>query len=405
MEDGGQGALNASSLVSDQFCPYNLYHDYLAQDPCVLSMESEGDTMEAGDPDVLTSYVSFYQTESSAFRAHLHGQATVPDLETDNPFLGWTASEADALFRGLAIYSRWRPDLIADSIPGKSTFSVCTYIDALEIASKELDEAIPRAEFSIAVETPDSLLNLEEQYATAILEGESSWEEALIEREIKSRKQAAEEPGPRHRARLEEYTAWKAALASQRERDGVFSSFDKVHFQVIDHILAQSVDAPGHLGKPQPQQDSEMRDTSAGAYDSLSRPQSPSSHVSTSTSTPAPTELPAQADLSHFSPTTRRRIRNRLHMRKKRANDDGDITVLQKRGRKKAKISLTTSEPQVAPDVERGPSSTKKRHKKPGKTRYERLKDQFAEWGMDGESLLASGLGLFRLKGLHNMMR
>lgn len=276
------------------------------------------------------SYIGHFNQHSAQFCAHLHGHTedTVP-----SNVLGFNAAEIDAFFHALSIHSRWRPDLIADSIPGKSVLSICSYIDALDEASQALDPSssvfLSRNAFECASETPDDLLKLEEEHAAKISQYDLPHDEG------------------------------------EEERNKFFTSLDKTHFQAIDHIISlhpENADIP---------------------------------LTSTPTSLPD-AEAEDEEDLSRYSPATRRRIRKRIHMRKKRASDAGEAVdlsaTLKKRGRPKR-------------EAEKKTTATGGRVRKAGKTKYERIKEKLEEWEIDGEYLAANGLGLFRLKGLENAMR
>ncbi|KAF8973260.1 hypothetical protein BDZ97DRAFT_1722449 [Flammula alnicola] len=83
-------------------------------------------------------YLDYFRKHQESVQAHLTGR-----LDSSRPLLPgftppasyWTSVEKDIFFHGLTIYSRLRPDLIAEHIKTKNTFDVCLYLDSLQTAA------------------------------------------------------------------------------------------------------------------------------------------------------------------------------------------------------------------------------------------------------------------------------
>lgn len=88
----------------------------------------------------------------------------------------WTSHEKDLFFHGLAVYSRFRPDLIAESIKTKSTLDVCLYLDMLQSASSSIPSQKPgslRSSLEPAMEVSSQWIQNEEQIGAALIQLES----------------------------------------------------------------------------------------------------------------------------------------------------------------------------------------------------------------------------------------
>ena len=121
-----------------------------------------------------TSYVAQFRAHQKFVQAHLKGT-----LNDDRPLLPaffppssyWRSDEKDLFFHGLAMYSRFRPDLIAESIKTKTIFDVCLYLDILQRASSRVPSEIHgsfRSSLEPAMEVSSTYIENEEQLATEL---------------------------------------------------------------------------------------------------------------------------------------------------------------------------------------------------------------------------------------------
>lgn len=116
-----------------------------------------------------------------------------------------------------------------------------------------------------------------------------------------------------------------------------------------------------------------------------------------------------------MSPATRRRIRKRLYMRRKRAAKSGNAAVEDtarlKTGRKpkKDKKQVSTEPPPPPPPpVETEPGKRKKQNPEthvPGLTRWQRAQVEFEKVGVSEEQVKDNALGFFHLRELTRMMK
>ena len=129
--------------------------------------------------DSRLSYVAQFRVHQEFVRAHLNGtlndeQPLLPAFFPPSSY--WTSHEKDLFFHGLAVYSRFRPDLIAESIKTKSTFDVCLYLDILQTASSSVpsqSHGSLRHSLEPAMELSSEWIQNEEKMATALLQFDS----------------------------------------------------------------------------------------------------------------------------------------------------------------------------------------------------------------------------------------
>lgn len=127
--------------------------------------------------DSSLSYVAQFRLHQNFVQAHLKGaeQSLLPAFFPPSSY--WTAQEKDLFFHGLAVYSRFRPDLIAESIKTKTTFDVCLYLDILQTASSRMIPSEVHGSFRSSLEPAMEVSNIwiqnEEQIAAALIQFDS----------------------------------------------------------------------------------------------------------------------------------------------------------------------------------------------------------------------------------------
>ncbi|KAL1661642.1 hypothetical protein GGF50DRAFT_117768 [Schizophyllum commune] len=223
----------------------------------------------------------------------------------------WTATERDALFHGLAIYSRLRPDLIASCIPTKTVPDVCAYLEALEEAASyhSLPDALDQRRIApLAMGVSESWLEWEETQATRLAAAEPDWEACALnaQRQDTLATSSSDTSDP---ARDTLLAQWKA--------EDVLHTLDPYRLRAISHILRADEDDPPRPTTPSrtipnptalnPAHEDDAETSARGRSQSPSRPRSQSS-------------TPSTHDLS---PKSRRRLQKRLYMRRKRAEKAG----------------------------------------------------------------------------------
>ncbi|KAI5824344.1 hypothetical protein K523DRAFT_420859 [Schizophyllum commune Tattone D] len=235
----------------------------------------------------------------------------------------WTATERDALFHGLAIYSRLRPDLIASCIPTKTVPDVCAYLEALEEAASyhSLPDALDQRRIApLAMGMSESWLEWEETQATRLAVAEPDWEAYVLNAQRQDT--LATYPSDTPSAARESLLAhWKA--------EDALRTLDTHKLRAISHILRVDEAAEDDPSRPtthnsitsnpttsnptapNPLDEDDAETSARGRSQSPSRPRSQSS-------------TPSTRDLS---PKSRRRLQKRLYMRRKRAEKAGTEAV------------------------------------------------------------------------------
>jgi len=128
------------------------------------------------DTEHVINYAEKFQYHQNYVQNHLNGELedTPPLLPSFLPPASyWTSSEKDRFFHGLSLYSRFRPDLIAEHIKSKSTFDVSVYLDALRVAaSRETPNHQTgfRNQMDIAMEVTEEWVSHEEALAVSLSE-------------------------------------------------------------------------------------------------------------------------------------------------------------------------------------------------------------------------------------------
>lgn len=124
----------------------------------------------------MNDYVAQFRVHQEFVQAHLKGsfndeQPLLPAFFPPSSY--WTSHEKDLLFHGLAVYSHFRPDLIAEGIKTKSTFDVSLYLDILQTASSSIPHESSRSSLEPAMEASSRWIQNEEQMAAALLQLDS----------------------------------------------------------------------------------------------------------------------------------------------------------------------------------------------------------------------------------------
>ncbi|KAJ4482129.1 hypothetical protein J3R30DRAFT_3456587 [Lentinula aciculospora] len=289
-------------------------------------------------------------------------------LNTDE-FLAedWSAGEKDRFFAALCSHSALRPDLIAEVIGTKNVAQVCIYLSALEDAAKTCDAEPLRSKLDIAMEVSDQWLDAEEEQAEFLRDIKLALGE-----NIGSQQQAISEPAP-ERADLE--------VDSVNMRRNALKNLSIDHLKVIDKILRNEKVLPEISSSPA--LEAEHEQTVA------------------------------------LSPTERRRLQKRLHMRRKRAEISGTDVVTDaqrlQRGRKRKTARSSSRAPNHSggdgpnSESEEGQRSEdgdrpKKRPRKRGFTREQKILETFTELGIDAAVCRDQELDLFHFQPLGQLI-
>lgn len=173
-----------------------------------------GDDADHDSPeDATLRYLNMFEHHTADFRRHVAGLSHWKSVLPSSTFLPgthWSPEEKGVFFHGLALYSRLRPDLIADHInislasssktappPRKTPADVSIYVSLLEYASRDkgLPDGMSSEEFrarsipSARVLSFDWTSN-EEMWANRLMIEHTSADKREIE---KARKQTAKE--------------------------------------------------------------------------------------------------------------------------------------------------------------------------------------------------------------------
>ncbi|KAJ7680341.1 hypothetical protein DFH06DRAFT_1464568, partial [Mycena polygramma] len=317
------------------------------------------DLQLSGTPCVDTAlmsekYATDYETHLGQLREHLSGNAGQPLPPSFIPPAGyWTSREKDCFFHALAVHSRLRPDLIANSVKSKTVVDVCAYIDALDRAAATRSPMPSlRSTLEGAMEVSDSWVEYEEAQASILTKLDSEWEE-----EAEEHRRAA--LLTRRFQDEHAYWSWKEEQESQWRKQDTLAKLGIKHLQMLDRLIRNPAvtgppTEPPLVTEPSASEplahlpESRFHDglidpvllalSAAPAETSLppSSPREPAtsderppdrSSIPTTTpllSSPVVTSRrPSDASHRHLSPASRRRLAKRLHMRKKRAEAAG----------------------------------------------------------------------------------
>ncbi|KAG1739888.1 uncharacterized protein EDB91DRAFT_1336691 [Suillus paluster] len=363
----------------------------------------------------------------------------------------WSQSEVDVFFHAVSVYSRWRPDLIADALKTKGEIEVVEFLVTLDSCARsratetktDQDSRDIVSTAPAAIEVSDEWVAAEETMATALVieedHGEIEELEALRRKRVREARADMIPRGKRRRvtAGIGEdelmasedserdvfeheivsvevvagkalFEKWHARKIAAWERDDLLKKLEDMHLQVLDAILREDEEA--QKGKSLSRE---------GSADVISQ------------------DPETEMDLTALSPTSRRRLTKRLYMRRKRAQLRGeDVAPVglarMKPGRKgkekvarvveeteKEKLSsgkkgrrmtmtpdLTEPDPEADDDDlgDAGEATTKKRINVGGKTRYQKIRSEFEHAGINASYLSKHGMDLFHLGRLGKLV-
>lgn len=233
------------------------------------SEESEAELdQEDVDRTRTSKYLAHLHEHISATQQHLLGRdasrVSHPSFFAPNSF--WTSEEKDKFFHGLSVYSRLRPDLIAEDIVTKSLAEVCVYLDMLDEAMRNPEvlasispehrfTPFPRKDFPIAYEVSEDWVAYEEDRAVSVIALEPLLHAEAVERskadevyrkrlEIRAPKgdgktvdnQRDREGEKARKAQLKE---WKKQRRAERNIEAALENLDSLALQTIDAILRE----------------------------------------------------------------------------------------------------------------------------------------------------------------------
>ncbi|KAJ6586944.1 hypothetical protein DFH09DRAFT_239301 [Mycena vulgaris] len=296
------------------------------------------------------AYLTDYENHLGQLKAHLLGSTGQPlPPSFIQPAGYWTSREKDHFFHALAVHSRLRPDLIAESVKSKNVLDVCAYIDALDAAAR-LHTSSLRSTLECAMEVSDTWVQYEEEQASALAKLEPGWERAAEEhRRAMLLASRFQDDHP--------YWSWKEQQERQWARQDGLAQLSIPHFRIMDRLirkaredepplipppdngpplthpstsrldaglidpvlLALSTSEPSHVLQHFAFQDHTV--PHQGPSRTPERPHNSFAHALPSSSTPNTHQPPS--DSPPLSPAARRRLGMRLYMRKKRAEAAG----------------------------------------------------------------------------------
>ncbi|KAJ3854049.1 hypothetical protein EV368DRAFT_37626 [Lentinula lateritia] len=266
----------------------------------------------------------------------------------------WSTDEKDLFFAALCSHSTLRPDLIAESIGTKNVAQVSVYLFALEDAVRNCDTGPLRPDLEIAMEVTDEWVEAEEEQAAFLRDIELAWGT-----DLRSQDHDASEP---------------ADVNLTSMRNDALKTLTVDHCKVIDKIFRQEGTSSGIPSLPVPETEPEL--------------------------------------VAEYSPVERRRLKKRLHMRRKRAEIAGTdiVTDAQRlqRGRKRKAVgsppytpSQLNSESEERSEYE---DRHQKRQRKRGLTREQKVLETFIDLGIDAAVCHNQGLDLFHLHPLGRLL-
>ena len=337
------------------------------------------------------------------------------------PSAYWTAEEKDLFFHALARHSPLRPDLIAAEIRTKTLVDVCGYITLLRDGAQKSEMGISLFDLPAALEMSDNWIGFEEEQALILTAAMAGWELDQKEMDRKEDLQSIKDRNkPVNSAPVDrtwdvraEETIWMQLYEERRvgledawEKEDALEVLDAVDLQVLDAVVRKGM---------------ELQEREAGSDIAASSPTLQGNEDS-------------GLDLASLSPAERRRVKNRLFMRRKRAQDAGkdfneSITRL-KPGRKPLAGPKDSSPPSRASseahelrdlgiegkesDPEGDPldeearkfedTGGKRKVGQRGRTRAEKAAAKFAKYGLDFEHLKEHELDLFHLRRFGSLM-
>ncbi|KIY50355.1 hypothetical protein FISHEDRAFT_71959 [Fistulina hepatica ATCC 64428] len=375
-------------------------------------------------------FLTQYRQHIQAFQDFL-GSTSHSDSTASS---SWSNHEKDAFFHALRLYSRWRPDLIAEHMRTRNAVEVCAYIDALDDASaqhRHADEFNLRRSMESARQMSETWVAWEEEQAQELCSVDPMWETAALLTEhhaiLKAeRAHIFNDESLTVDERSSTFDAWTAERLREWEQLHALESLDKYHLKVMSAMLHRAglSEAETPAAATASTAVSAPVDRTSGLVPA-DREQASLGQQYSSTRTPSPGPKSQDDDLAQMSPTSRRRLRKRLHMRRKRAEKAGAVVQLTteklRPGRRtkdrirlkklrpreyKTRTSRASSEgagaPVTGPDAD---TPDGEYISEPGTTKPYKIKASFAEKGVDSHTLGYLDLDLFHLTRIDYLMR
>jgi hypothetical protein len=379
------------------------------------------------ESDVDINYLTHLRQHAEQTHLHLQGLdllSPLPPFYTESPTSYWTSTEKSAFFHALSIYSRLRPDLIAECVKTKNVVDICAYMDMLEDGARNAGSGIKRSEMGAALEVSEKWIAEEEEKAAGIIGRETYWEaEALRvarENEVKlnkakvmpkARRGEGKSREERKRDRVE-FRTWRKARKVAWAKDDIMRSMGAAHLKVIDNILREEEETLAAAATSRQNTVEPLHCPPGSAGGEVIGPVLRSKPMPR----PGPSSIPESSSIpDNFSPASRRRLKKRLYMRRKRAEAKGDMLPIEpsvaaqraKPGRKSKprKKRKTEDGSEVAGDDDDQEDEELRHPHIGGKTRHYRIKSQLESNDMDAEGLHQNGLGLFHLSALSKLMK
>ncbi len=222
-------------------------------------------------------YLTFFSESVNDFRAHLSGR------DGDDPPPAsyfalrshWSSAEKDAFFRGLAVHSRLRPDLIAEEVKTKTVPDVCVYLAILEEGERELAQGTTyvdepnhasgaqhsRRELPAALEVSEEWVAFEDRMADAMIALQPTWDQQPVirarEDEVQARRIALRaakgstdttsktRDREGQKLRREEFDRWLAEKTSLWDGEDLLLSLDRVKLTTLDKMLKDDEEGRG----------------------------------------------------------------------------------------------------------------------------------------------------------------
>ncbi|KAL5527672.1 hypothetical protein ACEPAG_6473 [Sanghuangporus baumii] len=166
----------------------------------------------------------------------------------------WSEEDKNRFFHALSVHSRFRPDLIAEDIPGKTAADVCVYLDSLDDAAARTRKKFKRAALPRALEVSDNWIDFEENRARGLADLESTWEthqrksrrgaELRCEkRRLLSARQelsgdVAGEDNAKHIDTI--FEELRARRETEWEKEDYMADLDAARLEAIDNILREA---------------------------------------------------------------------------------------------------------------------------------------------------------------------
>ncbi|KAJ7346639.1 hypothetical protein DFH08DRAFT_196896 [Mycena albidolilacea] len=379
------------------------------------------------------AYLTDYENHLGQLKAHLAGSASRSLPPSFVPPAGyWTSVEKDSFFHALAIHSRLRPDLIADSVKSKTVLDVCAYLDALDSAAAARPTPLLRLTLEAAMEVSDSWIAYEEEQANELAKLEPQWEE-----EMEQHKRATLLASRFHDEQT--YWSWKEEQESLWGKHDALGQLDLPHLSTMNKMIRRGVAEQTTDSVPSGQPTEPPLDhlPISELHDGLIDP----ALLAQSSTEPSPNRIPSieprqpdegppnpalpssppdnqappsEAYFRALTPESRRRLKSRLTMRKRRAEARGTVPNLLPilLPNKPKKPHIPKPEPQIHDECKGGSDVEEEDNDEPaapsrrqsGLQVEEKIEAIFKGRGIDANTFTEWGLDVFELRKLGKLM-